>query len=329
MVFILILRKPISRAIIASLCLVSGKLTRNLEESSLKALEFPLRLLLVILGSLLSVEILSLPESINTFVIHIIRSLILFSIFWILYKSIDAFFHYLEKKQNRSKAGIDFMLQMFFRKGLKTFAVILGILMIIQEWEYNITGLLTGLGLGGLAFALAAKDTLSNLFGSIMIMADRPFVIGDWIMTPHVEGIAEEIGFRSTKVRTFSQALVSIPNSIMSNEPITNWSRMQKRKLSFRLGLTYATTEKQLQECLTSLRQMLEEHPDIHKDVIMVYFEKFGENALEIFLYFYTCTTNWQQFFAVQEDVNLKIMHILEELKLCVAFPTRSIHIEK
>ncbi|MGI6226826.1 MAG: mechanosensitive ion channel family protein, partial [Peptococcales bacterium] len=145
---------------------------------------------------------------------------------------------------------------------------------------------------------------------------------------PQVEGTVEEMGFRSTKVRTFAQALVTVPNSVISKNPITNWSKMGKRRINYRLGLTYNTTSDQLRECVKRLREMLKSHPEVHPETIFVYFERFGDNSLEIFLYFFTKTTNWQKFLEAQEDINLQIMDILKELDLSVALPTRSIHIE-
>ena len=103
--------------------------------------------------------------------------------------------------------------------------------MVAQEWDYRIDGFIAGLGLGGLAFSLAAKDTLSNVFGGLVVILDKPFSIGDWIKTPSVEGTVEDISFRSTKVRTFAQALVTVPNATLANEPVTNWTRMGKEGL--------------------------------------------------------------------------------------------------
>ncbi|MFP3359363.1 mechanosensitive ion channel family protein, partial [Planococcus sp. SIMBA_143] len=121
---------------------------------------------------------------------------------------------------------IDHILIPFFSKALRLIIVAIGISVIAQEFEYDINGFVAGLGIGGLAFALAAKDALANLFGGIIIITEKPFTIGDWIKTPSVEGTIEDISFRSTKVRTFAQALVTVPNATLSNEAITNWSKM-------------------------------------------------------------------------------------------------------
>lgn len=161
-----------------------------------------------------------------------------------------------------------------------------------------------------------------------MIILDKPFSIGDRIGTSSVEGTVEEITYRSTKVRTFAQALVTVPNSTMANEAITNWSKMGRRRITFNLGVTYTTPRFRLETCIARIEKMLREHPQIHQETIFVNFDRFNESSLDIFLYFFTVTTNWGEYLKVREDVNLKIMAILEEEKVSIAFPSRSVYFE-
>ncbi len=307
---------------------VAKKTKNELDDKIVKAIDPPARLLFVVVGIYLATKVMKLPIGVQNFMLHLVRSLIAFCVFWTAYRASEILSHFFQRLSEKTETVLDDVLLPFVRKGIKVLIVVLAISVIAKEWNYDIGTLLAGLGLGGLAFALAAKDTASNLFGGITIMLDKPFTIGDWIKTPDVEGTVEEMGFRSTKIRTFAQALVSIPNSVLSNAPITNWSRMGKRRITFRLGVTYSTSYQNMQLCLQNLRQMLTSHPDIHPQTIFVYFERYGESSLEIFLYFFTKTTNWQEFLAVQEDVNLKIMKILEELSVSVAFPSRSVYLE-
>lgn len=317
-----------SRILQKAISLPLKKFDKSYEEQLISAIDIPSRFIFVIIGFWISLKILNLPVSWNTFVSHMIRSLIAFTVFWAAYRSSNLLTAFLELKAQKTETKFDDMLIPLFNKGIKIVIVIIGIIVIVEEWEYNVAGLLTGLGLGGLAFALAAKDTLANLFGSIMIMVDRPFLIGDWILTPTVEGTVEEIGFRSTKVRTFAQAQVSIPNSIMCNEPITNWSRMGKRRITYKLGLTYDTSASQMKEFVERLKTMLVSHPEVHKETIFVNFDSFGDSSLEVFLYFFTNTTNWGEFLGVKEDINLKIMGLLEDMNLSVALPSRSVYLK-
>jgi MscS family membrane protein len=220
------------------------------------------------------------------------------------------------------------MLLPFINKGIKVIVVIVGITVIAKEWRYDLGALLTGLGLGGLAFALAAQDTLANMFGGMTIMLDKPFSVGDWILTPDVEGTVEDIGFRSTRIRTFAHALVTVPNSTLAKTAITNWSRMGKRRITFNLRIKYQTTAEKMNILLEKTREMLTSHAEIHQQTIFVFFDKFGEDSYELFFYFFTKTTNWQKFLEVKEDVNLRIMQILDELEIELAFPSTSVYIE-
>jgi MscS family membrane protein len=200
--------------------------------------------------------------------------------------------------------------------------------MIAEEWGFNINGFIAGLGLGGLAFALAAKETVSNLFGGIVIVTEKPFTIGDWIKTPSVEGTVEDITFRSTKIRTFAQALVTVPNSTLANEPIINWSKMGKRQITFHLGVTYSTSREQLQTIARRIELMLIEHKEIHNDTIIVRFDRFNESSLDIYLYFFTNVTSFADYLSIKEDVNFRIMAILEEEGVNMAFPTRTLVVQ-
>jgi len=206
--------------------------------------------------------------------------------------------------------------------------IALAIVIIVQEWNYDISGLVAGLGLGGLAISLAARDSVANIFGGVIIILDKPFAVGDWIMTPSVEGTVEEMSLRSTRVRTFANALVAIPNAVLANEAITNWTRMHKRRVSFHLGVTYTTPRQKLQTCVNRIKDLLENHPEVHPDLIMVRFEQFAGSSLDIFIYFFTKTKVWAEFLAVREEINFKIMEILEQEGVSIAFPSRSVYFE-
>jgi MscS family membrane protein len=204
----------------------------------------------------------------------------------------------------------------------------MAIVLIAQEWNYNVNGFIAGLGLGGLAFALAAKDAIANIFGGIVIIMEKPFSIGDWVQTSGVEGTVEGISFRSTRFRTSDQALVTVPNSTLTNQAITNYSRMGKRQVRFSLAIDYAGPREKIEKCVQELRSMLHDHPDIHPGTILVYLETINVNSLEIMLYFFTNTTNWAEHLAVKEDINFRIMDILSIEKVPLASPGRTLYTE-
>ena len=308
------------------------KLTRKsdtqLASTIVEAFENPLRKLFVTAGIFISLRYLTLSQATDEVFLSIFRSSIIFFFAWGFYNFVSTcstLFNEIEKKY---EINIDKILIPFFSKILRFLIVIFAIVLIAGEWDYDVNGFIAGLGLGGLAFALAAKDTASNIFGGIVIIFDKPFSIGDWIATPSVEGTVEDINFRSTKVRTFAHSIVTVPNSTLVNQPVTNWTKMGKRRITFNLGVTYNTPKDNLEKCVAKINHMLSSHPHIHQETIFVRFDGFNESSLDIFLYFFTKTTNWGEFLRIKEDVNFKIMDILEEQEVSVAFPSRSIYFE-
>jgi MscS family membrane protein len=328
-VFAIFLRKLVEKIVLKILKRLAKKTKTVIDDLLLEVLEKPIQMIIVVLGFYIATMIMGFPENLHMFLVGIFKGFFLFIIFWSLYRGTDVLSKVIERLFYKTENRLDDMLAKFINKGIKVIIVSMGFITILQSVGTDIAALLTGLGLGGLAFALAFKDTASNLFGSITIMIDRPFSLGDWIETSEGEGTVEDIGFRTTKIRTFSKALLFIPNSIMSSSAITNWSRMTKRRIKYQIGLTYSSNVEKLQGCIEDLRKMLFDHPEIHKEQIYVYFENFGDSALEIFMCFFTSTTNWQEYLRVREDVNFKIMKIVVGAGLSFAFPSRSIYIEK
>ncbi len=292
------------------------------------AFEKPVQAFSLILGFYLALNYLHLDEGYNTVISTVFRSSLILFIAAGLYNLVDDQSFIFDELKGKFKLEVDKILVPFISKIARVLIIFLALTMVAHEWEFEVVGIFTGLGLGGLAFALAAQDTVSNLFGGIVIVTDKPFSIGDWIHTPSVEGTVEDINFRSTKVRTFAHALVTVPNATLANQPITNWTRMGKRRITFNLGVTYSTSREKLRRCVQGIRDMLENHPEIDKELIFVRFEKFNDSSLDIFIYCFTVTTRWGEYLEVKEDVNLKIMEVLEKEGVSVAFPSRSIYME-
>lgn len=323
-----LLRQIISKIFVKILETFTKKTKINIDDNILQVLIEPLKLSTVILGVYLAKEWLKLNRF-DAILESIIKSFSTFIFFWILYRIIHSFEHLISKFSSNFGRELSKDIENFIVKTLKLIVVIIGVMSILQEWGINVTAFVASLGLVGMAFALAAKDTAANLFGSLVIFIDRPFRIGDWVQTPSVEGTVEEIGIRSTKVRTFAQALVTVPNANMANEAITNWTRMQKRRIKMRIGLTYSTSITQMETILKELRDMLQAHPEIHNDQIMIFFDEFGDSSLNLFCYFFTNTTVWAEYLAVRENVNLEMMKIVEKNGASFAFPSQSLYIEK
>ncbi len=327
--FFLLLRKIFSKYIIKILLKLSKKTSTEVDDILIESFQKPLNGLFVVIGIFIAVTILPLNLEIKTTVFIFSRSTIIILIAWGINSFLNASTFLFFGMQKRVGLELNQAVVPFISKILKVLLIALAGVLVVSELGYDISGFIAGLGLGGLAFALAAQDTAGNIFGGIIILLDKPFTVGDWILSPSVEGVVEEINLRSTRVRTFAQSVVVMPNSKLTNEPITNWSKMGKRRVTFNVGVTYSTPREVLKECVKKTTAMLEAHPDVHKETIMVRFDSFNNSSLDIFVYFFTNTTQWEEFLRVKEDVNYKIMEIIENEGTSFAFPSRSIYIEQ
>lgn len=322
----LFIRKVFIRYVFRTILNLTRRIETDLDRKILDAMEVPLRSFIVFLGLYISLSILPLPDYYEFLLLRLFRASIIVVIAWAFYNLASTYlFDELSKKLGIS---LDQILIPFLTKVFRFIIIALAISVIAQEWGYDISGFIAGLGLGGLAVAFAAKDAIANIFGGVIIITEKPFTIGDWIMTPSVEGTVEDITFRSTKVRTFADSLVTAPNSTLANEPITNWTKMGRRRIVFHLGVTYTTPKEKLETCVRRINEMLTNHPEVHKRTVFARFDSYGESSLNIFIYFFTVTTVWGEYLRVKEDTNFKIMEILQEEGVQVAFPSRSVYFE-
>ena len=323
----LMLKNILAALILKPLRTISKHSSNDTLEKIADLSEAPLKLSLVFGGFYIASHWLHTPKT-EPFIHLIFKSFLTFVIFWILFRMVDKFstlFNFFSSKVGKE---LNDDIQNFLTKTLRILVIALGVMAILQEWGINVSAFVASLGLGGLAFALAAKDTVANLFGSLVIFSDRPFQVGDWVETPNVDGTIEEIGIRSTKIRNHAQALVSVPNAVMANTTITNWSRMGKRRVRTRIGLTYATSAQQMQAVVSDIKEMLQNHPDVHPDVIVVSFDEFEASALSILLNFFTNSIVTAEYLHVRQDINFKIMQIVSKHGAQFAFPSQSLYVE-
>lgn len=321
----LVFRKIFTTYIFKLIIRLSKKTPTDFFTNVLLAFERPLRTFFVILGTYLALSYLKFDISTMIFVQKTYQSLLFLLIGWGFYNFASENSSLLLGLAKKFQLEQESMLLPFLSKIIRFTIIALTFAIILDVFGYNIGAFVAGLGLGGLAFALAAQDTVANFFGGVVIIVEKPFKKGDWILTPTVEGTVEDITFRSTTIRTFADALVTVPNSKLVNEPITNWSLMRKRRISFQLGVSYQTSHEKLKRVTKKIEQMIREHEAVHPDTIMVYFTEFKESSYDIFIYFFTKTTVWGEYLAVKEDINLKIMQILEEEGVEIAIPSRFI----
>lgn len=303
---------------------LAEKTKTDFDDKFLEAIKNPLRFLFVIAGVYFMFYFLGTD---NSLLRHLLKGLLIFDLFWMIYNVITEFeeyvYHFLGRFGKASKELASFLIKI-----TKVFIITVGVVALLQDWGINVTGFLASLGLGGLAFALAAKDTAANIFGGIAILTDNIFKLGEWVRVGNAEGIVEDIGMRTTKIRAFDKRLIVVPNSVIANSNVENFSRRDRRRIMMRLGLTYDTTLEVMENILKEIREMLINHPDIHNEPILIYFDEYQDSALSIFCYFFTKTAVWDDYLKIREDVNFKIKEIVEKNGASFAFPSNSIYLE-
>lgn len=214
-------------------------------------------------------------------------------------------------------------------KAMRFLTVALAALIIAQEWSFSISGLLAGLGLGGLAVSLAAKNLLASILGGLIILLDKPFKIGDWVEIASIEGTVEDITFRSVKIRTFTQALVTIPNAVVVDTPVTNWSRMGKRRVVLHLELDAKTPPPALRTAKEAVLHYVRECKGIHPETVTVSFDDVTGAGLLFAVVYFTRTTKWETFLKIREDVLLNTLQLLEDHHVPLAAPVRQVRLRE
>ncbi len=245
------------------------------------------------------------------FASRLARTLFILAVALALYRALELVTFSRGRLYALTGLNLDEALLPFARVGLQFVVIAFAVVIIVQEWGYDVSALVAGLGLGGLAFSLAASDTIANLFGFSMIVGDRPFVVGDTIKTTDTEGVVERVGLRSTRIRQPDQALVTVPNKVIANSVILNWSRLGKRYINFTLRLSSNATVSEVQRVVTGVREMLEIRPRVETDSITVRFTGFGDSSLEVLVRCYVLIVPWDEFSQERELINLEIMRVL------------------
>jgi len=324
--FVLGLRQFFTYIVIVFLHNFAKRSKTYYDDRIISALKAPIRFSFIIIAlHLFFLLIFKETQFIN----NVLNSLMLYTLFWSILAIAEALREIVYKATAKFNDDLSKEMGGFILALIKIIIGGIGLAAILQVWGVNVTALIASLGLGGLAFALAAKDTASNLFGSLALLLDRSIRIGEWVKVGGVEGVVEDVGMRTTKIRSFGKALITVPNSIVANSPIENYSRRGIRRIKMHIGLTYGTNSTQLLEIKTRIEEMLKSHEGIsQKDSLMVYFDNFGDSSLDIFIYTFTNTANWAKYLETREDINVKIMQIVEECGSSFAFPSQSIYVE-
>lgn len=290
------------------------------------ALMFPTRILLIAAALAIAQRFVAPSGDTDSIVTNIIRSLIFTSAFVAGFRLVDIFA--LNGRRITAIIGfnIEDRLLPILRTILKLVLFVIAVFVVMGEWEIDVSGLLASLGIVGLAFSLAAQDTVSNLFGFSTIIGDRPFLVGEYIISGDIEGVVEKVGIRSTRIRKPDRGIISLPNNLLATAPV---ERLLRRRIQFTLGVTYETQADEMEALLEKLRDMLRERDHVIKSSVAVYFTDFGASSLDIMVLCEVTIRDWRALLVEREAVNLAVMRLVADMGLSVAFPTRSIYIDK
>ena len=289
----------------------------------------PFSLMLVAEMSKILIPTIQLPPYIAINLILIARALVPLFATIFFYKLVDIVGIYFTKMAERSANTLDDQLVPLIRKILRFFVVVVGFIAILNSFKFDIWPLLTGLSIGGLAFALAAQDTLKNFFGSLMIFIDRPFQIGDWVTSGEIDGTVEEVGFRSTRIRTFRDSVMYVPNSIISNSTVDNHGLRKYRRFYTKLSVTYDSPAKLIEVFVKGIEKIVENHPNTRKDYYNIFLNDYASSSLDIMLYIFFEVPDWNAELRCRQEIMLDVNKLAEHLGVRFAFPTQTLMIEE
>ncbi|WP_275099746.1 mechanosensitive ion channel family protein [Sedimenticola hydrogenitrophicus] len=286
----------------------------------------PLGLMLMAVIWWIGITLLGLGEESLLVLLLAVKFLASLSGVWAAYRLVDIVAIYLLRRASLTESKLDDALVPLIPRSLKIFVTVIGFVFIADNVNVDVSSLLAGLGLGGLAFALAAKDMVQNLFGSVTVLMDRTFSVGDWIIIGGVEGSVERIGFRSTRIRTFYNSLVTVPNSKFITADVDNMGERRYRRLSCKLSLTYDTPPDRIEAFCEGVRELIRQHPYMRKDYYQVYLNEFAASSLNVLLYVFWETPEWNTELRERHRFMLDILRLAKRLGVEFAFPTQTLY---
>ena len=324
-ILFLIFRNMISKGLLSLIARIIYRKDKEKADAVKHSLQRPLSLFFATLGLFLSVYL-----NVRKFaVVKSFKIAVILIICWALVNYLsDNLFLYLHFGGDKNDK-INVTAVKFINNILKILIIAFAIVMVISEFGYNINGLITGIGVGGLAVSLAAQEAVSNLISGFIIVLEKPFVVGDFIQTKSIMGTVEEVSMRSTKIRTLEDTLVTMPNKSLTDDAIINISRLSKRLIDLEFGLVYSTSNELIRKCCDDIREYLNNNESIIPSPLRVEFKKLDDSSLNINIYCYTSVTDIHEFQKVLSDINFTVKEIIENNGAEFAFPSSSIYIEK
>jgi len=289
----------------------------------------PLALMAMAVIWLIGLTLLRLPTLADNILLVAVKLLVSLSGVWSAFRVVDLLATLMMSRALQTSNKFDDLLVPMVNKTLKVFVIVIGIVFVADNLNVDVTSLLAGLGLGGLAFALAAKDLLGNFFGSLTVLLDRPFHIGDWVIIGDVEGSVEEVGFRSTRIRTFYNSLITLPNALLTTTKIDNMGARRYRRMKSMLSLTYDTPPEKIDAFCEGIRALIQLHPYMRKDYYQVYFNEYGATSLDILVYVFWETPDWNTELRERHRFLLDILRLAKQLDVEFAYPTQTLYLKQ
>lgn len=335
------LKKALSEAISRIIFRLVKKESEEVPWSEfLRLLRPPFEFLIILLIIELAFEGLSIPEHwgwapVGEFGVRLILTKVFYTaiiggITWLGVRFIKFIGLVFKEKAAKTESKLDDQLVPFFRDlGILFFVITMGFIALSRVFSVDVLTLVTSLGIGGLAIALAARETLENLFASFALMLDRPFTVGDAINVGGTEGTIEKVGFRSTRLRTFDGSLVTLPNRLLTSQSLDNLTERRLRRARYFIRLAYNTPGVKIQAVVKEIQGYIDEHPETSQEPGVVRFDSFAESSLDILVIFFVETPFQREFTRVKEEVNLRILEIVETNGVKFAFPSRELYIRQ
>ena len=323
----LVFRGLISKLIIKKLEIISKRTTNKLDDTFVHAMVGPARFLPIVLGFFIASYYMSFGEEGKLAIDTINRTLITIFIFWLIHQVVEPISYIL--------SGLDKMLTKeligWIIKSLKILIFILGLAAVLELWGIKIGPIIAGLGLFGVAVALGAQDLFKNLISGILVLVEKRFKIGDWILVEGtIEGVVEKIGFRSTVIRKFDKSLAIIPNFQFAENSVVNISETTNWRIRWSITLQYDTTVEQLKKIREEIENYINKSDDFNQSVgVAVRIEKFSDSSIDLLVRCFTASNSWTDSLLVKERLAIAIKEIVEDNKASFAFPSQSIYIEK
>jgi len=319
-------RKVFTRLVFGGLKRLSARTETTLDDELFAALQRPVAAFIAVFGAVLSVKVLKLSVEADLARVYLQKIAFSVVVIWLLISAINTVLDHMQAVAKQKQMNVAAFMP-WIKKTVISLIVIFGVLMAAQQLGADVKAFLAGLGIGGLAFALAAQDTLANVFGSVVVAVDQPFRIGDYVKVGAFEGTVEDIGLRSTKLRTPARSLVVIPNKTVAAEAVNNFSRMPQRRVDQTIGLTYGTTADQLAGVVADIRELLTKDAEVAQDFMAVNFLNYGAFSLDIQIIYFTSSPAIQENFSVRERINFEIMRVVKSRGCSFAFPTQTIEL--